>query len=68
MTLGMSTLDSADHVILLVSGQRKKTILRRTLHGPIGPVVPATMLRTRDRVTVIADRAALGETAATTGE
>ena len=65
MTLGMSTLGAAERVILLVSGRRKRTILHRTLHGPIGPDVPATMLRTRDRVTVIADRAALGETAAT---
>ena len=65
MTLGMSTLGSADRVILLVSGQRKRTILERTLYGPISPDVPATMLRTRDRVTVIADCAALGEITAT---
>ena len=67
MTLGMSTLGAAGHVIVLVSGERKSSILRRTLHGPIGPNVPATMLRTRDRVTVMADRAALGEDTATTG-
>ena len=66
MTLGMSTLGSAGHVILLVSGPRKRKILRRTLHGPIGPDVPATMLRTRDRVTVMVDRAALGVGTATT--
>ena len=67
MTLGMSTLGAADHVVVLVSGERKRSILRRTLHGPIGPDVPATMLRTRDRVTVMADRAAMGEDTATTG-
>ena len=66
MTLGMSTLGAAERVILLVSGRRKREVLRRTLHGPIGPDVPATMLRTRDRVTVMVDRDALGETAATT--
>ena len=68
MTLGMSTLGCADHVILLVSGARKRKILRRTLHGPVNPDVPATMLRTRERVTVIADHCALGETATTTRE
>ena len=68
ITLGMSTLGLADRLILLVSGRRKSNILRRTLHGPIDPAVPATMLRTCDRVTVIADSAALGETTATTNE
>ena len=61
MTLGMSTLGAAGRVILLVSGERKRSILRRTLHGPIGPDVPATMLRNRNRVTIMVDRAALGE-------
>ena len=61
MTLGMSTLGAADHVILIVSGERKRSILRRTLHGPIGPDIPATMLRTRNRVTVMVDRDALGQ-------
>ena len=62
MTLGMSTLGSAGRVILLVSGRRKRAILQRTLYGPTGPDVPATMLRTRNRVTAIVDHAAMGET------
>ena len=60
-TLGMALLGAAERAILLVSGVRKRAILRRTLFGPIGPDLPATLLRTMPRVTVIADRDAMAE-------
>lgn len=59
-TLGLKTLSSARHVFLLVSGAHKAAALEATLHGPLTPDVPATVLRTLPNVTIIADKAALG--------
>ena len=58
-TLGLGTLRDARQLVLIASGARKRDILARTLHGPIGEDVPATLLRVHPHATVIADRAAL---------
>ncbi len=58
-TLGLGTLRDARQLVLIASGARKRDILSRTLHGPIGEDVPATLLRVHPHATVIADRAAL---------
>ena len=58
-TLGLGTLRAARQLVLIASGARKRDILARTLHGPIGEEVPATLLRTHPHATIIADRAAL---------
>jgi glucosamine-6-phosphate deaminase len=59
MTAGMTVLLAARQSLLVVSGERKQSILERTLHGPMTPQVPASFLRPAAHVTVIADRAAL---------
>jgi glucosamine-6-phosphate deaminase len=56
----MDLIMEARAVLLLVSGAHKQTILARTLSGEISPDCPASLLRLRDGVTVVADRAALG--------
>ena len=58
MTAGMDALLAARRTVLLVSGERKRDILRRTIEGPITPAVPASYLRDAADVTVVADRAA----------
>jgi glucosamine-6-phosphate deaminase len=58
-TLGLGTLRDARQLVLIASGARKRDILARTLHGPIGEDVPATLLRVHPHATIIADRAAL---------
>jgi glucosamine-6-phosphate deaminase len=58
-TLGLGTLASSYHTLLLVSGAHKAGILTATLEGPRSPQVPATCLRSFRDVTVIADRSAL---------
>ncbi len=58
-TLGLGTLRDARQLVLIASGARKLDILSRTLEGPIGEAVPATLLRVHPHATVIADRAAL---------
>lgn len=60
LTLGLGTLQSARRLVLIVSGARKRDILAATLEGPVGPHLPATLLRRHPDATVIADRAALG--------
>jgi glucosamine-6-phosphate deaminase len=57
-TLGLGTLLEARQCTLIVSGAAKAQILERALAGPIGPVVPASLLRNHPRAVVIADRAA----------
>jgi len=59
LTLGLGTLHAARRLVLLVSGERKREILARTLDGSVGPELPATLLRRHPCATVIADRAAL---------
>jgi glucosamine-6-phosphate deaminase len=62
VTMGMRNLLRARQVILVASGEVKRPIVRRALEGPIGPEVPASLLRTaKAEVTVIVDRAAWGD-------
>jgi glucosamine-6-phosphate deaminase len=58
LTLGLGTLRAARRLVLLVAGARKRDILAATLDGPVGPPLPATLLRLHEDATVIADRAA----------
>jgi glucosamine-6-phosphate deaminase len=62
VTMGMAQLLSARTIVLVVSGESKRVILRQALEGPIEPRVPASFLRaTGADVTVLADRAAWGD-------
>jgi glucosamine-6-phosphate deaminase len=58
ITIGIDTLLAAKVLWLLVTGSHKAEILSRTLHGDIGPELPATFLRTHPNVTVWADEPA----------
>ncbi len=68
LTAGMPILLGARHVLLVVAGERKRTILRRVLEGPIDADVPASWLRTVPGTVVVADEAALGVEAYRAGE
>jgi len=58
LTAGMAVLLAARQTLLVASGARKRTILRRAVDGPITPDVPASYLQRAPNVTVIADQAA----------
>lgn len=59
MTLGVATLLEARSIVLIVSGESKAEMLRRTLRDPMSSEVPASFLRlAAERLTVIADEAA----------
>jgi glucosamine-6-phosphate deaminase len=44
--------------LLVVSGEHKQDILRRTFEGPLTPDVPSSYLQRAADVVVLADRAA----------
>jgi glucosamine-6-phosphate deaminase len=58
ITIGMARLLEAREVWLLVTGERKASVLRRALRDPEGPDCPASYLRRHPRLTVFADEAA----------
>src|SRR5215204_3559395 len=62
MTMGVGTLLEAKQIVLLVLGEAKAGMLRRTLEEPMGADVPASWLRMAGpRLTVIADEAAASD-------
>ncbi len=60
VTLGLATIARAREVVVIVSGRGKRAALRRLVEGPIGPDIPASMLRSHGCCTVLADREATG--------
>jgi glucosamine-6-phosphate deaminase len=60
ITAGMDLILASKRILLLVSGEHKRDILRRAMLGPITPDLPASLLR-QANLTVIADRAAWGK-------
>jgi glucosamine-6-phosphate deaminase len=61
ITIGLARLLAAREAWLLVTGERKASILRRALREPDGPDCPASYLRRHPRLTVFADEAAAAE-------
>ena len=64
ITMGIGNIMGARKIVLLVSGESKAEILRRSLTEDVTPAVPASVLQLHPDLTVIADReaAALIET------
>jgi len=58
ITVGLARLLEAGECWLMVTGERKAAILRRTLDAPEGPDCPASYLRRHSLLTVFADEAA----------
>ena len=58
ITAGMDVILGAKRILLVVSGAHKREVLRRALHGPVTPELPASYLRAGASVTVLTDRAA----------
>ncbi len=55
MTAGMRQILGSKRILLLVSGKKKREILRRVMHGPVTREVPASYLQLHPNVLVIAD-------------
>jgi glucosamine-6-phosphate deaminase len=56
ITLTIPALLSARGALVAVPGPRKREIVRRTLHGPIGAACPATILRRHPNACLFLDR------------
>jgi glucosamine-6-phosphate deaminase len=55
LTAGMTTILAVRRVILVVSGERKRSILRELLTGPVSPALPASYLRTHPAAMLLVD-------------
>lgn len=58
ISMGMGTILSARHIILMATGAAKAEIVAKALNGPITTRVPASLLQGHPRVVFVLDRAA----------
>lgn len=57
-TMGVGHIMNAKKIIMAVSGENKSDILNKALHGPVTPLIPASILQFHHDVTIVADEAA----------
>lgn len=62
VTQGLGTIMQADHLVVIAAGSAKADAVRNSLHGPVTDSLPASILRTHPRVTMILDSRAAGRT------
>ena len=55
VTQGLGTILAARNLLVLASGVAKADAVRRALHGPVTDTLPASILQTHPRVTLILD-------------
>lgn len=60
LTMGVGSILKAKRILLVVRGSDKAGIVKEALTGPITTQVPASLLQTHPRVTVLLDREAGG--------
>ena len=60
-TMGIKTIMQAKKIVVIVSGESKKDIVKKVFSGPITPEVPASVLQLHNDVILVGDEAALSE-------
>lgn len=60
-TMGIKSIMQAKKIVVIVSGESKKEIVKRAFRGPITPEVPASVLQLHNDVILVGDEAALSE-------
>jgi len=60
LTMGLETLLSARHLVMLAVGEAKAKAVRALVEGPETPEWPCSLLRGHDRLDVVLDLAAAG--------
>ncbi len=58
ITQGLGTILEADKIVMMISGEAKARGVKRFLEGEVGVESPASVLRTREEVRVVLDKAA----------
>lgn len=61
ITMGVGSIMGAKHIILMAWGEKKASIIKKTVEGPISDSVPATFLQTHPNVNFVIDETAAGE-------
>ncbi len=61
LTLGLGTLLSTSHVLLIANGKHKADIIAKTVNGPVGNDIPASLMREHPACTLYLDRDASGK-------
>lgn len=60
-TMGIKSIMQAKKIVVIVSGESKKDIVKKAFLGPITPEVPASVLQLHNDVILVGDEAALSE-------
>lgn len=60
ITMGIATIMKSKEILLLISGEKKKEAFFKLLNGEMTESFPASVLRNHPCVTIIADKAAIG--------
>ena len=60
-TMGIKTIMQAKKIVVIVSGESKKDIVKKAFSGPITPEVPASVLQLHNDVILVGDEASLSE-------
>jgi glucosamine-6-phosphate deaminase len=61
ISMGIKTIMESREILLLASGENKADAVERLIHGDISERFPASVLKSHQRVTVIADEAAMSK-------
>jgi glucosamine-6-phosphate deaminase len=57
ITITIPTITSAEALVCVVPGERKRQAVQRALRGPLSPACPASILRTHKNTTLFLDQA-----------
>lgn len=60
-TMGIGSIMRAKKIMVIVSGEGKKEIVKRAFLGPVTPEVPASVLQLHNDVILVGDEAALSD-------
>lgn len=61
ITMGIATIMRSKEILLLISGEHKRTAFKRLINGEMEEQFPASVLKKHAHVTIIADEAAIGD-------
>ncbi len=54
-TMGIKTIMNAQKILMIVSGESKKEIVKKAFFGPVTPMVPASILQLHSDFTLVVD-------------
>ena len=61
ITMGIKSIMQSKKILLMVTGENKRNIVKEAFFGPITPNVPASVLQLHNDVILVGDEAALGD-------